>query len=401
MDDAPARAPRRATVAVVALGLVTTLAACTPASSEPDPAPAPRATGPAAAPAPEPGAAAAPPDDVAWPAGPSLPPATAEPQDVVTDLASPWGLAFLPGGSALVTLRDAGEVVLLTGAGPRTLTGPGAEALATTTVHGGEAGLLGVAVSPQVADDRLVYLYRTAAGGNEVVRATLDPEAGTLGDLQPVLGGIPAAGNHDGGRLAFGPDGFLYVTTGDAGDRAAAQDPDSLAGKILRLTPDGAPAPGNPTAGSPVWSLGHRNVQGLAWRDDGTMVAGEFGQDTFDELNVVVPGGNYGWPEVEGRAEVDGFVDPVAAWNPDDASPSGVAVVGDTVYLAGLRGRRLLTVGLSDGDAQTGAALVDELGRLRHVTVGPDGALWVVTNNTDGRGRPGPGDDRIVRLTPP
>jgi glucose/arabinose dehydrogenase len=396
MGHAPARAARRAT-AIAALAAA--LAACTPEAPDPGPSPGPTSS----ATDPTPSATATPsPTRVDWPPGPALPPATAAPQDVVTDLVSPWGLAFLPGDSVLVTLRDPGQVVLVTADGPRTLTGPGAEQLATTTVHGGEGGLLGVAVSPDVAEDRLVYLYRTAPDGNEVVRTVLDPAAGTLGELQTVVAGIPSAGHHNGGRLAFGPDGFLYVATGDAGDRGASQDPDSLAGKILRLTADGDPAPGNPTEGSPVWSLGHRNVQGLAWGDDGTMFAGEFGQDTFDELNSIVPGGNYGWPLVEGRADDERYVDPLEVWDPGDASPSGVAAIGDTVYLAALRGERLLTVTFfADGPAETGEVLVGELGRLRHVAAGPDGALWLVTGNTDGRGDPRDGDDRVMRLTPP
>ncbi len=398
MRGAPARAPIRTTSVAVLLGVA--LAGCSATSGDARP-PAP-VTPSSATSGTSPEATPTPSATVTWPAGPSLPPATGVPQDVATDLVSPWDLVFLPGGSVLVTLREPAQVVLLTADGPRTLTGPGADQLAATTVHGGEGGLLGVAVSPDVAEDRQVYLYRTAAGGNEVVRATLDPAAGTLDELDPVFGGIPAAGNHNGGRLAFGPDGFLYVTTGDAGDRSAAQDPASPAGKILRLTADGDPAPGNPAEGSPVWSLGHRNVQGLAWFDDGTMVAGEFGQNTFDELNSIVPGGNYGWPQVEGRADVDGFVNPLEVWDTADASPSGVAVLGDTVYLAALRGQRLLSVTFfADGPGEPGEALVGELGRLRHVAVGPDGALWLVTNNTDGRGDPRDGDDRVVRLAAP
>src|SRR5690606_25099263 len=224
--------------------------------------------------------------------------------------------------------------------------GPGADALAATTKHGGEGGLLGIAVSPEVEQDGLVYLYRTTAEGNQVVRAVLGPSDGTpdgtddgttaaltLGELEPVLEGIPASGHHNGGRLAFGPDGYLYVSTGDAGDPDAAQDPASLGGKILRLTPDGAPAPGNPTEDSTVWSLGHRNVQGLGWDLRGRMFASEFGQNTYDELNLIVPGGNYGWPVVEGTAGAPGMVDPLVTWSTDVASPSGIAVTATGVYL--------------------------------------------------------------------
>jgi glucose/arabinose dehydrogenase len=394
----PTGAAAAGTAAALTVALV--LAGCTADAGTPDPtgtaAPPPGPSGPTPA-VPTPTTS-----PVAWPAGPDVAPATATPQDVVTDLAAPWGLAFLPGGAVVLTLRDRAEVALLTADGLATLGGPGAEDLAATTRTGGEGGLLGVAASPTVETDRLLYLYRTAADGNQVVRTTLDAATGSLGALEPVLTGIPAAGNHNGGRIAFGPDGHLYVATGDAGDRPSAQDPASLAGKILRVTADGEPAPGNPTPGSPVWSLGHRNVQGLAWDDEGLLFASEFGQDTLDELNVVVPGGNYGWPEVEGAAEVAGFVDPVAEWHPDDASPSGVAALGDTVYVAALRGQRLLSVPFPADDAgEPGEALVGELGRLRHVAAGPDGALWVLTNNTDGRGSPRPGDDRLVRVAAP
>lgn len=321
--------------------------------------------------------------------------------DVVTGLDAPWGLAFRPDASALVTLRDAARVVLIDPDGSTTgVDGPGADDLAATTTPGGEAGLLGVAIAPDGgAHAGEVYLYRTTAAGNEVVRATL--EGRTLGDLHPVLGGIPKAGNHDGGRLAFGPDGFLYVATGDAGTSPNAQDAASLGGKILRVTPDGDAAPGNPTPGSPVWTMGHRNVQGLGWAADGRMFASEFGQNTFDELNEITPGSNYGWPVVEGVGGTDrGFTDPLVTWSTSDASPSGLAVTAEGVYLASLRGARLWRVPLTaDGVGRPQALLTGELGRLRAVQRAPDGSLWILTNNTDGRGSPRDGDDRIVRIT--
>lgn len=397
---------------VVALGV---LAGCTGQGA---PAPSPTLVASDASPTPS-GATGTPALEATQPQPPAVPPATAEPQDVVTGLDVPWGLAFLPGGAVLVTQRDAAQVLLVAAGGVTALTGPGADDLVATTTPDGEGGLLGIALPQDTADadgtaDASgdgptdppqgpavdLYLYRTTADGNEVVRAPLDPAAATLGPLEPVLTGIPAASNHDGGRIAFGPDGFLYVATGDAGVPGAAQDPGSLAGKILRLTPDGDPAPGNPVDGSPVWSLGHRNVQGLGWTDDGRMVAAEFGQNTFDELNLIEPGANYGWPEVEGTGGDPAFVDPLVTWSTDEASPSGLAVVGDRVHLAALRGERLWSVTLTADGAQEPTSSVD-LGRLRHVALGPDGALWVLTGNTDGRGDPRPGDDRLVRLLPP
>lgn len=391
-----ARGARAAVAAAVGLGL---LAGCA------GPGPAPTPTVVTARPEPEAtrGAPPTPSPSPTPPGGraPDLPAATATPTAVLTGLHAPWGLAFLPSGAVLLTLRDRAAVVLYDDTGARVLTGPGAEALAEGTRTGGEGGLLGVAVAPTFDTDHLVYLYRTTRRGNEVVRAPLDPVAGTLGPLEPLLTGIPAAGYHNGGRLAFGPDGMLYVTTGDAGDRPTSQDPGSLGGKILRLAPDGAPAPGNPVEGSPVWSLGHRNVQGIGWTADGRMIASEFGQDTWDELNVITPGGNYGWPRVEGTGGGGGYVEPVATWATDDASPSGIAV-GEAVYVAALRGRRLWVVPLTaDGVGTPRAVLVGELGRLRAAAIGPDGALWLLTNNTDGRGDPREGDDRLVRLLPP
>lgn len=324
-----------------------------------------------------------------------------------TGLAAPWGLAQLPDGQWLVTQRDTATILVVPpdGSAPRTVTGVGAEDLADRTVSDSEAGLLGIALSPTFAEDDLVFVYRRGETGNEVLRGELD--GAILGPLTTILGEIPAAGNHNGGRLAFGPDGYLYITTGDAGDSQLSQDPDSLAGKILRVTADGAAPAGNPLPGSPVWSLGHRNVQGLGWAADGRMFASEFGQNTFDELNLIIAGGNYGWPEVEGVAgaqgAADGFIDPLATWPTSDASPSGLAVTDEGVYLAGLRGERLWRLPLAaSGLGEPQELFAGEYGRLRAVTVDRDGSLAVLTNNTDGRGDPRPGDDHLllVSVTP-
>ncbi|MCF4119935.1 PQQ-dependent sugar dehydrogenase [Antribacter sp. KLBMP9083] len=326
---------------------------------------------------------------------------------VADGLPVPWGLAPLADGRLLVSLRDEARLVVVEPASGQVLdvTGPGAERLAAETRPRSEAGLLGVVVAPEGE----VFVYRTGADDNAVLRGTLD--GAVLGPLTVVVSGIPAAANHDGGRLALGPDGYLYVSTGDAGLRDAAQDPGSLAGKILRVTRDGEPAPGNPDPASPVWSLGHRNVQGLGWDASGRMFASEFGQNTLDELNVIKPGANYGWPEVEGPGGAStGFVDPVAWWPTTDASPSGLAVTDEAVYLAGLRGERLWRVpllgtpdevaaGTSPGFGQPQELLAGEYGRLRAVLVAGPGELYVLTGNTDGRGDPREGDDRLLRVT--
>ncbi|HEU4346277.1 MAG TPA: PQQ-dependent sugar dehydrogenase, partial [Actinoplanes sp.] len=212
-----------------------------------------------------------------------------------------------------------------------------------------------------------------------------------------IFDGLAKAGNHNGGRIAFGPDGMLYVGTGDAAEPSRSQDPRSPNGKILRLTPDGDPAPGNPDAGSPVWSMGHRNVQGLAWSADGTMYASEFGQNRFDEVNLIEPGKNYGWPVVEGTGNDSRYENPMVTWRTSEASPSGAAISGDTLYVAALRGQRLWTVPLHGGEPR--AEFTGRYGRLRTVAFAPDGALWLTTSNTDRGPEPEPGgDDRVLRF---
>jgi len=216
----------------------------------------------------------------------------------------------------------------------------------------GEGGLLGIAVSPAFASDQAVFVYFTSGQDNRVMRMTFDGSALKPGPV--IVSGIAKAGNHNGGRLQFGPDNYLYVSTGDAAQVDSAQDKASLSGKILRVTASGAPAPGNPFPGSRVWSLGHRNVQGMAWDESGTMYASEFGQNTWDELNHIQPGRNYGWPVVEGISSRSGFVDPVRQWPTADASPSGLAVGPDNaVYMAALRGESLWRIPLT-GKGKTG-----------------------------------------------
>ncbi|QES08533.1 PQQ-dependent sugar dehydrogenase [Streptomyces venezuelae] len=307
-------------------------------------------------------------------------------------LRSPWGLAELPGGDLLVSSRDERTITRIDGrTGAKTPLGevPG-------VVPGGEGGLMGLAVR-----DGWVYAYLTAESDNRIVRMRYGGGDGDrLGAPQPVLTGIPKGLVHNGGRIAFGPDRMLYAGTGETGRTGLAQDRESLGGKILRMTPEGRPAPGNPFAGSVVYSYGHRNVQGIAWDDEGRLWAAEFGQNTWDELNLVEPGKNYGWPEAEGRAGEARFVDPVAQWPTSEASPSGIAYARGAIWMAGLRGQRLWRVPLSGAErsGDPGAFLSEEYGRLRTVLAGGGGRLWLVTSETDGRGTPGPGDDRILRL---
>jgi glucose/arabinose dehydrogenase len=306
-------------------------------------------------------------------------------EDIVTGLQSPWGLAFLPDGSALVSERDTGRILSIRDSRTTEV------ARITDSTLRGEGGLLGIAVAPDYYTNPWVYAYYTTANDNRIVRLRL----GSSETPQVLVTGIPAANIHDGGRIAFGPDGYLYAGTGDANEKPRAQDRDSLGGKILRMTTTGQPAPGNPF-GTLVWSLGHRNVQGIAWAPDGTMYAAEFGQNRFDELNRIEPGHNYGWPEVEGRGDDSRFTEPLVTWTTADASPSGIAVAGDHVYIACLRGRKVYRVD-RDGSNPT-RLLTDTYGRLRTVAAAPDGSLWVITSNTDGRATPKRGDDRILRL---
>jgi glucose/arabinose dehydrogenase len=316
---------------------------------------------------------------------------------VTTGLAAPWSVVLLDSGSALISERDSGRVVELLPGGSRTRT----VGTVPGVVHEGEGGLLGLAVrNPTVP--KYLYAYLTTAHDNRVVRMPLSGVPGSyrVGAPRSILTGIPKGMFHDGGRLAFGPDGMLYITTGDATEGDDAQNLQSLGGKILRVTPTGGIPAGNPFPGSPVWSYGHRNPQGIAWDSHGTMWASEFGQDTWDELNIIRPGKDYGWPIVEGIAHDKRFLDPVYQWHTDQASPSGIAIVHDTIFMAALRGERLWVIDPPRGGAPLRVtAFATRLGRLRTVLAHGANHLWIVTNNTDGRGSPREGDDRIVEVT--
>ncbi|MER5518146.1 PQQ-dependent sugar dehydrogenase [Streptomyces sp. NPDC002763] len=319
---------------------------------------------------------------------------------VAEGLKSPWGLAPLPDGSGLlVSDRDDGTISKVDEkTGKKTELG---------TVSGvsaaGEGGLLGIALSPDFASDHMIYAYFTSASDNRIVRMLWDegkPAGEQLGAPDTIFKGIPKGFIHNGGRIAFGPDGMLYAGTGESGQRGLAQDKDSLGGKILRLTPEGEPAPGNPFPDSPVYTYGHRNVQGLAWDDDQRLFASEFGQDTWDELNAIKPGGDYGWPNAEGRSSDAKYVNPIAQWHTDDASPSGIAYVDGVIWMAGLKGQRLWRIPLKGtvAGAEPQSFLKGEYGRLRTVVAAGGDKVWLVTSNTDGRGKPKPGDDRILEL---
>ncbi|MGW1502301.1 PQQ-dependent sugar dehydrogenase [Streptomyces mirabilis] len=318
---------------------------------------------------------------------------------VTEDLKSPWGLAPLPEGGLLVSSRDEGTITRVDEkTGKKTELGqvPG-------VAPAGEGGLLGIALSPAYASDHMIYAYFTTASDNRIVRMLYDekkPSGEQLGAPDTIFKGIPKGMIHNGGRIAFGPDRMLYAGAGETGDRGQAQDTKALGGKILRMTPDGDPAPGNPFDNSVVYSYGHRNVQGLAWDDKQRLWASEFGQDTWDELNQIKPGDNYGWPVVEGRNDDPKYHNPVAQWHTDQASPSGIAYAGGSIWMAGLRGQRLWRIPLKGTEAAAApqAFLKGEYGRLRTVVPAGGDKLWLVTSETDGRGSPGKGDDRILEL---
>jgi glucose/arabinose dehydrogenase len=372
-------------LALVTAGAIASalLAGCTPSHPEPTEATTPPAEA-----------------DGVQPAG--------DPVDIATGFASPWSMIRIhPDDDDSVTLlsqRDDGSVFLLI---PRPDSGTGAltaQKIGTVpgVVHQGEGGLLGLAYLDDGGTEWL-YAYETTADDNRIIRIAFGDEAALTSTPEVVLSGLDKAGNHNGGRIAFGPDGMLYATVGDAGNPDNAQNPDSLNGKILRMTPTGEVPDDNPTPGSLVYSMGHRNPQGIAWDSSGQLWAAEFGQDTWDEFNRIEPGGNYGWPIVEGIGNKAGYIDPWAQWPTDDASPSGLTYRDGTFFLAGLGGQRLwvIYVDVDAGTADPVEYYTGQYGRIRDVTPGPDGTLWMMTDNTDGRGSPREGDDRIlqVRLT--
>ncbi|WP_104178940.1 sorbosone dehydrogenase family protein [Arthrobacter sp. B0490] len=373
MAAARQRPARLLTRILPAAGILLGLAGCSVASPEPDPLYA----GASATPPASPGSAAP-------PAAPAALPGLEYGGDAATGLGLPWSVVVLDGGGLVVSERETGEIKRVSGTATEVI-GSIPEAAAAS----GEGGLLGLAVGAGPEPDAL-YAYYTSATDNRVVRMPWTD--GRLGAPEPILTGIPKADIHNGGRLAVGPDGHLYIGTGDAGTRDDAQDPDGLGGKILRITPDGGIPDDNPTPGSPVYSLGHRNVQGLAWDSAGRLWASEFGPEVDDELNLVTPGGNYGWPEVTGAPGDARYIDAQVVWPSTAASsPSGMAILADVAYIGGLRGQRLWQVPLRDGTAGEPVSHFDgEYGRLRDVTAGTDGSLLVATNES--------GDARILRI---
>jgi glucose/arabinose dehydrogenase len=309
----------------------------------------------------------------------------------------PWGLSFLPDGSALISSRDTGKIHRVLTNGTVTLLGQ-VDGVSDTA----EGGLLGLAVSPDFGTHRTVFAYVSGEPSNRIVALRIDDDFSSLRVERTILAGITSDNRHHGGRLVFDPEGNLWIGTGDAFDGTLAQDPSSLNGKVLRIRPDGSVPSGNPSS-SPVFSMGHRNVQGIAFGADGTVYASEFGHRTWDEVNVLQPGRNYGWPLSEGN-QGDFGQRPIVTFHPDEASPSGIAYAGGSLWMASLRGQRLWQIPVHNGEV-TGepvAHFQSRWGRIRTVEVAPDRSLWLLTSNTDeatwGGTPPRDGDDRLLRV---
>jgi len=321
---------------------------------------------------------------------------------VAENLEVPWEVVLLPPSPAG---EPSGEFLITERPGKLTKIDAGRTVIPIPGVrHVGEGGLLGLALHPNFSQNQYLYLYLTSQENwktvNRVERYMFTGSA--LPDRTVIIDGIAGASNHDGGRIAFGPDGFLYITTGDAGQADSAQNLDSLNGKILRVRDDGSIPEDNPF-NTAVYSYGHRNVQGIAWDNQGRLWATEHGRSGarsgYDELNLIEKGKNYGWPTIQGPEEREGMVSPVIQSGPNDTwAPSGAAFWNGSIFFAGLRGEALYEYRIAD--KKLVMHFHEEFGRLRAVVTGNDGFLYITTSNRDGRGEPESGDDKIIRVNP-
>lgn len=317
---------------------------------------------------------------------------------VAENLKIPWELVFLPSGEMLITER-AGNLVKID-KDKKIINIEG-------VYHVGEGGLLGLTLDPKFKDSKYLYLYLTAREGGKTVNRVekYKLENDKLTSKQVVVSGIAGSSNHDGGRIAFGPDGYLYIATGDAENPTSAQDKNLLNGKVLRVDTEGNPAPDNPF-GNAVYSMGHRNIQGIAWDKENNLWVTEHGpsggQTGNDEVNLIKKGGNYGWPDIKGQQTKSGMETPVIESGTNDTwAPSGMAYYKNSLFFVGLRGQALYQAKIVLGNKlDLSAHFKNEYGRLRTVSMGPDNYFYLITNNTDGRGTPKSGDDKIIRINP-
>lgn len=311
----------------------------------------------------------------------------------------PWAIAWLPNGSMLVTERPGTVKEIDKNGNTKTIfTVPDVKVE-------GEGGLMGIALHPKFAQNNYVYLdytYNSSPTQNKVV--CYKYQNGTLIENKVILDKIPGSIFHNGGRIKFDPDGYLYITTGDAQEPSIAQDKNSLGGKILRVTDEGKPAPGNPF-GNAVYSYGHRNPQGLFWDQDGTLWETEHGPSGIgssccrDEVNIIKPGQNYGWPDITGSQTKSGMETPTAASGATETwAPADIIVVNNKVYFSGLKGTAIYSFDPQDPNSVT-PIYKGEYGRIRELTVGPDGNIYFSTSNRDGRGTPSSTDDKIIRIS--
>lgn len=321
---------------------------------------------------------------------------------IAENLDTPWAITFLPDQSILVTER-AGRVRIIDSTGNFRPT-PIVELTQVKEI--GEGGLLGITTHPDFSKNHYVYLYYTYAGNgnntlNRVVRMTYEDQK--LINEEVIVDNIPGAANHNGGRIKFGPDGLLYISTGDAQEPSLAQNTESLAGKILRVNDQGKAPLENPF-NNLVYTYGHRNVQGLTWNSNQDLWATEHGRSGvlsgLDELNLIEKGKNYGWPVIQGNEVREGMVTPKQNSGNTTWAPAGAAFLGDKLFFGGLRGQALYEATIQGDIVEIREHFKDQFGRIREVIVGPDHMIYITTSNKDGRGNPGPGDDKVIRINP-
>ncbi len=318
---------------------------------------------------------------------------------IAENLEIPWEIAFLPDNTMLVTERS-GKLLKV-----------GTPTKAIKEIEGvkhiGEGGLLGIAIDPNFASNNFIYLYSTTQENNQIMNRVERYKLAndTLSDKTTIFSGIKGSKYHDGGKIAFGPDGYLYIATGDAENTALSQDKNSLNGKILRIKSDGSIPDDNPF-GNAVYSMGHRNPQGLTWDKNGNLWQTEHGpsgtQTGYDELNIISRGENYGWPIIKGAQTQSGYITPVLQSGSEDTwAPAGVAYANDSLFFGGLRGETLYEVKINDfSKLELKSHFSQQFGRIRAVVLGPDGYLYISTSNTDGRGKPKENDDKIIKINP-